>query len=105
MAIQTKHVVDFDGGACFWEYDFEDGATGAIRRITQIRCTNNGTFNTRGTVTVQSNGRTFSQLVQPGNEFSQNVPGSAQARLDITIDARGRVNGIDHSFSYGSEVI
>jgi len=116
MATQTKRVVDFDGGTCFWEYDYEDGSGGAVRRLIQIRCTNNSALgnNTRGTVTVMANGRTFSELVVPAGTpagqvpqgasvgtFSQNLPGNAQSRLEITIDARGRVDGIDHHFEWG----
>jgi hypothetical protein len=108
MAIQTKRIVQFDGGTVFWEYDYEDGATGAVRRVTQIRCTNNCTGElhggvpqpTTGTLVVLANGRTLSRTVQPGNTLDEAVPGQAATRLDITVDARGRVDGIDHRFGH-----
>ena len=33
--------------------------------------------------------------------YTQNIPTGASVRLSITIDARGRVNGIDHNFEWG----
>jgi hypothetical protein len=114
MAIVTRHVVDFDGGTCSWEYDYDNVAL----RLTQIRCTNVSQYNTRAIVTVMSNGRVFTHLVAPvGTDpgtlpadgtvspYTQNLPTGAQTRLDITIDARGRVNGIDHHFEWGPSVV
>lgn len=108
MAIQTKRVVEFDGGAVFWEYDYEDGATGGTRRITRFRGENHCdgsqhagvSWPSTGTVTVESNGRTFSRTLQPGQTLDIAAPSQTQQRLDITIDARGRVNGINHQFTH-----
>lgn len=110
MAIQTKRVVEFDGGAVWWEYDYEDGATGGTRRITRFRGANNcdGSLHegvawpTTGTVTVESNGRTFTRTLQPGDTLDIAVPSQQQQRLDITIDDRGRVNGINHQFTHSA---
>lgn len=102
MAILTKTIVSFDNGACVWSYSYDDVAL----RLTRILCDNTGgVYNTRGTVTVISNGRTFTALVAPGGTLDQALPTGAQTRLGITIDSRGRVDGIDHSFQYGPSVV
>lgn len=104
MAIQTKVAASFDNDACVWSYTWEDGATGAVRRIVRVMCNNDGQYNTRGTLTVTSNGRTFSRVVAPGGSLDVAAPAQQQQRLDITVDARGRVDGIDHHFEYGPDV-
>ncbi len=101
MAILTKRVISFENGACFWEYDYDDVAL----RLIEVRCTNNGQWPTRGTFTVLSTGRTFSALVASGNgTLRQTLPSQQQQRLDITVDSRGRVDGIDHTIIYGPQV-
>lgn len=100
MATQTRTIVTFNGGSCTWTYDYDD----VQLRLLAIHCVNDTSFNTRGTVTVNSNGRTFSRLVGPNSTFDQNLPSGAQTRLDITVDARGRVDGIDWSFQWGPGV-
>jgi hypothetical protein len=100
MALVTKECASFDNGKCVWSYEYDD--VGLF--VTNMSCINNGNSNTRGTVVVQSNGRTFTQLVAPGANFSQAIPTGAAVRLGVTIDARGRVDGIDWSFSYGSGI-
>jgi hypothetical protein len=108
MAIRTKVIASFDDGHVVWYEDYDD----AQLRITQVRCTNNcqGHQNvdtgqldgwaTKATLTVLSNGRTYTATVQPGQTLTQDIPTGAQARLDITIDARGRVNGVDYSVQH-----
>jgi hypothetical protein len=120
MAVLTKQAASFDNESCVWEYDYEDGSTGGVQRLIQIRCTNNSALgnNTRGTVTVMANGRSFTMLVVPTGTpagqvpqgaslgtFSQNLPGNAQSRLGISIDERGRVDGLDHHFEWGPHVV
>jgi hypothetical protein len=100
VAILTKTIVEFGGGSCVWSYDYDDVAL----RLVQIRCTNASEYPTRGTVTVISNGRTFSALVGPGDSLDQALPSTTQTRLGITIDALGRVDGIDHSIEWGAAV-
>lgn len=102
MAIQTKQIVAFDQGACVWEYDYDD--VGMF--LTALRCNNTaGQYPTRGTVTVVSNGRTRTGRVVAGNTFDTGpLPTGAQARLGISIDSRGRVDGIDWHFEYGAGV-
>lgn len=101
MAIQTKNVAEFDNGLCVWQYDWDD----SLLRLTQIRCTNNSVFPTRGTIIIQKNGRSFTALVAPGGSLNQALPTSPAARLEITVDSRGRVNGLDHTFEWGSGVV
>jgi len=100
VAIQTKTVVEFDDGRCVWAFDYDD----VNLRLTRARCTNGSAQPTKGTVTVVSNGRTFSQVVAAGGSLDQAIPTGAAARLAITVDARGRVDGIDWHFEWGPGV-
>jgi len=101
MPIVTKTAVEFDGGNVKWQYTYDDAD--APPHLLTVTCVNTSQFNTRLTATVQANGRTFSQLVRPvDSPFSQNIPTGAQTKLDISIDARGRVDGVDWTASWGS---
>jgi hypothetical protein len=96
MALVTQTIVEFDNGNCVWSYEYDDVAL----RLTRLMCTNNSAFATRGTITVDKNGRTFSRTVNAGSSLNVNIPTGPQARLEITIDSRGRVDGIDWSFAW-----
>lgn len=101
MTIQTRTAVEFGGGNALWQYTYNDADSPP--HLLTVTCTNTSQYNTRLTAIVRSNGRTFSQLVRPvDSPFSQNVPTTAQTKLDISIDARGRVDGIDWNASWGS---
>lgn len=105
MAILSKIIAQFDEGRCTWSYEYEDGSTGSPRILTRVTCTNNSSAPTRGTVTVMSNGRTFTRLVAAGGTFDQALPTTLGTRFDITIDQFGRVDGIDHRFQWGPDVV
>lgn len=98
MAIQTRTIVKFDDGKCIWTYQYDD--VGLF--LTNLSCDNTqGTKSTTGTATVISNGRTFNRTVAAGGTLSQAIPTGPAVRLGITVDGRGRVDGVDWSFSYG----
>lgn len=101
MALQTRTIVSFDNNQCVWSFEFDDVAL----VITRLVCVNNGPHSTRGRMTVLANGRTFTRLVAPGGSLDQAVPTQQATKLDITVDARGRVDGIDWTFQYGPEVV
>lgn len=106
MAIRTRNVASFGDpaastGQCTWEYDYDDAAL----RLTALRCTNASTYPSRGTVTVEKNGRTFTRLVAAGGSLNVSIPTGPQVRLEITVDQFGRVNGLDHRFDWGPDVV
>lgn len=97
MAILTKTLGSFENGACVWTISYDDVAL----VLTNVSCTNNSSAPSRGTATVQANGRTFSALVAIGGTLNQNIPTNQANRLDLTIDARGRPDGIDYTLQWG----
>jgi hypothetical protein len=54
-----------------------------------------GHFPLRAQATVLKNGREFNTTVQPGDTLDQNIPTGQANRLEITVDARGRIDGVD----------
>lgn len=128
MAIQTKRVVEFDGSAVFWEFDWNDSNL----RLTQVRCTNNcdGTQHpgangnplplpTKLTVISQTTGDVASWTVYPAGATTQpdgsalpqganvgtltfNVPAGQANRFGLSLDSRGRLLGIDHRIEHSA---
>jgi hypothetical protein len=50
--------------------------------------------------TVDKNGRTFNQTVQPGNILDQSIPTNQASRLELTINPdNGRLDGVTWSVS------
>lgn len=98
MAVRTVRFAEFDGGACFWEYDYDDQQL----RLKAWRCQNTMAFPTTCEIisTVDPTAiltRTVPAHM-PGDAqikgFEENIPVGVQNRFDITVDARGRVDGL-----------
>lgn len=96
MALVRRTIVEFGNGSCTWSYEYDDAA----QRLTRLMCANDSAAATRGSITVEKNGRTFSRTVAAGDSLDVTIPTGAQARLEITVDARGRVDGIDWAFAW-----
>lgn len=97
MAILTKTLAEFANGTCVWTISYDTVAL----VLTNVSCTNNSSEPSRATAVVQSTGREFTTLVPPGGTLNQNIPTSQANKLDLTIDARGRPDGIDYTLQWG----
>lgn len=96
MATVTKTLGVFDGGNVIFELDYDDVAL----RLTAIRCINGSNQPAFGQATATANGRTYSRTFAANATTEQAIPTGAQTRLDITIDARGRVYGVDYALAW-----
>ena len=98
MAIVTKtigHDGTPDGGYVEWQIDYDD----ARLRLTAVRCINNSTSIAWGkAVSVANPSRSYSTTFPANQTTVINIPTGASQRLDITVDARGRVDGVDYQF-------
>jgi hypothetical protein len=102
MANITKELASFENGNCVWTITYDDVSL----LLTNISCTNNSSAPTRGTATVQKNGRTVSALVNAnGDTLNRNIPTNQANRLELTVDARGRPDGIDYNIVWGPDTI
>lgn len=98
MAIQTRTLGSFDNDTCVWTIRYDDVAL----VLTNVSCTNNSPAPSRGSAVVQSTGRSFTALVAGnGGTLNQNLPTSQAQKLDLTIDSRGRPDGIDYTLMWG----
>lgn len=101
MATQTHTLASFDDGNCTWSMQYDD-----VRLlITQIACVNNSAEPTRGSATVQATGHSFTALVDAGGSLTQVIPTGQANRLDLTVDSRGRPDGIDYTFQWGAGTV
>jgi hypothetical protein len=78
------------------ETDYDD----ALLRILLVRCVNNTPVPVSVTATKTSNGRTVSRTFAANTTGTQNVPQGAAGRLNISIDARGRMDGVEFTISF-----
>lgn len=98
MAVVTR---DVNGGTAAdnttWvvQYDYDD----ATLTITKARCVNNTPDQKTVAATLTSNGRTYSMACDPHATTEVNVPTGAAVRLQLFVDGRGRLDGVDWSIS------
>lgn len=95
MAIVTKRLNTFSGGLCTWELDYDN----VTLKLKTLRCTNNYT----GWVAIgdfrSSADPTFKYTVEvttAESPFTQSIPVAVQNKYNITIDANGRMDGVDN---------
>lgn len=112
MAIRTKISCEFEGGAAnggvTWEYDWDD----VTLKLKEFRCVNNTPHNSRGTLTSLSTGDAVSQVVGPEqpaaadlaiysvSPWKQQIATGVANRFSLTVDSRGRLVGLNHTFMY-----
>ncbi len=96
MATVTKNLAVFDGGNVIFELDYDDVAL----RLLVVRCINGTAQPDFGRATSTANGRTYSRTFAANATTEQAIPTNSQNRLDITIDARGRVDGVDYQLAW-----
>lgn len=104
MAIRSRTWCKFGGGEVLWTYEYDDAIGGGLGAITRVQCVNNSTWPTRAILTVLASGRVFSRRVLPGDQLSVEVPTGPQQRLEIGVDLRGRIVGLDHQCLWGPGV-
>lgn len=90
MATQTK-VLIYDAAQGFRvEYDYDD----STMRITTVRAVNTGSHDVRVTATRVSDGLSYQQVFLSGQTQAFLVPTTPAARLQLTLDALGRLDGV-----------
>lgn len=100
MAIRTKALgvlVEPEGRAEL-QVDWDDAAP----RLTLVRIVNtHPTLTARVTATSVANPARAASLDGPPNQTTtRTLPTGQQQRLDITIDARGRLHGVEYQFGW-----
>lgn len=100
MAIQTKTLgvlVEPEGMATAQE-TYDD---------VRLRLETARIINTHPTLTARLSGfvvanpaKSFTLDCPPNQTVTQNIPTGQQARFDITIDAQGRIDGVEYRFSW-----
>lgn len=79
----------------FW-IDYDD----ALLRLTALRCINNSTELAWGRVTNLQTNRSYEQTFAANQTTEISIPGNAAQRLNISIDANGRIDGCDYFFMW-----
>lgn len=100
MAIQTVLLdvrTDANGNTSRWSYQWND----ASFRLTQISCVNQSMYNSRFVATSQTTGDVITFSCSAGSTFSQAIPPGQANQFGLSLDARGRVNGVDWSVEWG----
>jgi hypothetical protein len=95
MAIITKTLGNFDNGNVVFELDYDN----VNLRLTALRCINNTSQAAYGQARKTSNGRAYDMRFGPGTTVIA-IPTQTATRLTITIDARGRVDGVDYQLMW-----
>lgn len=97
MATVTKSLGSFDNGNVRFEIDYSD----TLLRLLAVRCINNSTIPASATVTAVSQPtRTYTRTFAASQTTVLNIPTTAATRLNITVDARGRVDGVDYQLAW-----
>lgn len=68
--------------------------------LTALRCINQSTEAAWGCVTHIATGRTYSMRYPAGQTTVLPIPTLSTQRLSVTIDARGRLDGVDSAFMW-----
>ena len=68
-------------------------------RLDGVRCTNSTDRGVALTARATADGTTFATTFPAGATTTRNIPGGQAAKFGVTIDARGRVNGVDYAIS------
>ena len=103
MAIQTRTlgvaVDETTDTIATLQVDYDDVAL----RLTAVRILNPTSKPTFVTARRASGGGpTYTMNGAPGQTTEQAIPGSAAARLGVSIDAQGRLDGVDYTFGFGT---
>ena len=99
MAIITKTIgeaVEVAGTATL-QIDYDDQRL----RLTAIRIINtHPSLTARLSATSTSTGATFTLDGPPNQTSAQGVPSGQASKFGVTIDSRGRVDGVDYAFGW-----
>ena len=95
MASVTKEIGSFGDQVTFSiTYD------NVSNLLTALRCKNDSEQDAIGEATLVANGRSYSKIFQAHTDTNIAIPTQKATRLDITVDANGRVNGVEYHFSW-----
>jgi hypothetical protein len=81
------------------QVDFDD----VSMRLTAVRIVNPTAFAMYAVVRRgDGSGQTYTLSAPAGQTVEQVIPGQAANRLGVTIDANGRLDGVEYHFGFGS---
>lgn len=92
MAVLTKQLGGLGPDVRF-ELDYDDRKL----LLVALRCINNSDSAAWGQAVATANGRTYGMRFPPGQTTEVAIPTGPQQKLDITIDAQGRLDGVEYS--------
>ena len=97
MTIITKDIGG-DGDPVRGYVKFQIDYDNVNLRLIALRCINNSTEACWGQATKISNGRSYDMRFPPSSTTYIAIPTAPSTRLEITIDARNRVDGVEYHF-------
>jgi hypothetical protein len=107
MAIVTQQLAAFDEGRCRMEIDYDD----ADLMVRTFRCINDSVYPVGHPLAGQTipaygearrtngTGPTYSQTFDT-TFFEQTIPTSPANRLQLTVNANGRLDSVEYSFRW-----
>jgi hypothetical protein len=102
MATVTRTIAiladDVSGELATLEVDYDD----VQLRINVVRCINPTSLGVVVVAERLSNGRTYTNTFPAGQTSAINIPSGPNDRLAVTIDARGRLDGVEYHVSWAA---
>lgn len=89
----TRTIGTFNNGLVEFQIDYD-----ASNRITAVRCINNGDTDVYGEVVQDVNGRKGGATFLAHTNTSISVPTGVAGRINISINAQGRLVGVTTFF-------
>ena len=99
MATITRKVGgdgDAQRGYVEFQIDYDDRKN----YLTALRCINSSTEAAWGQATLVADGRSYDMRFPAGQTTYIAIPTGAAQRLGITVDPRGRIDGVEYHFMW-----
>lgn len=94
-----RAVDETTGTQAVLQVDYDD-STLRLTAVRVINPTSKAFFVTARR--ASGGGQTYTLNASAGQTTEQTIPGNAAARLGVSIDAQGRLGGVDYTFGFGS---
>ena len=91
----TRIIGVFDGGNVRVEIDYD-----ASRRITALRCVNGSGLALYAEAVQVSNRRKYASTFLPNSTTEIPVPTGTAQRLQLVLNAQGRLDGVEYAIVY-----
>lgn len=96
MATVTKNLAYFAGTSVEFQIDYDN----ASLLLLAVRCINNSAEAAYGKARHLGTGRVYDSYFPANQTTFLPIPTGPQTRMQVTVDARGRVDGVDYTLMY-----